>query len=131
MPLGPERIAHGAAAIDDPALCEELIARGIGLDLCPTSNYQAGVVPSIAEHPLARLHRAGVGVTLSTDDRTVSDLTLNEEFGRAVSIIGLTVRELWTINRHALDVAFAEEEALAPLRANFDDWAAGVAELGV
>jgi adenosine deaminase len=131
LPLGPERIAHGAAAIEDPALCEELIARGIGLDLCPTSNYQAGVVPSIAEHPLARLHRAGVGVTLSTDDRTVSDLTLTEEFGRAVSVIGLTTAELWAINRRALDVAFADEETLVPLRDQFDAWAAGVPELGV
>ncbi len=129
LAVSPERIAHGAAAIDDLALCDELIARGIGLDLAPTSNYQAGVVPSLAEHPLARLHRAGVPVTLSTDDTTVSDITLTEEFARAVSVIGLTLPELWAINRHALDVAFADEETLAPLRDRFDAWAAGVQEL--
>ena len=127
--LAPERIAHGAAAIDDPALCDELIARGISLDLAPTSNYQAGVVSSLAEHPLARLHRAGVPVTLSTDDTTVSDITLTEEFARALSVIGLTLPELWTINRHALDIAFADEGTLAPLRDRFDAWAAGVHEL--
>jgi adenosine deaminase len=129
LALAPERIAHGAAAIDDPALCDELIARGISLDLCPTSNFQAGVVPSLAEHPLARLHRAGVPVTLSTDDTTVSDITLTEEFARALSVIGLTLPELWAINRRALDVAFADEATLAPLRDRFDAWAAGVPEL--
>ena len=129
LALGPERIAHGPAAIDDPELCAELIARGISLDLCPTSNVQAGIVPSMAEHPLARLHRTGVPVTLSTDDTTVSDITLTEEFVRALTVIGLTLPELWTINRRALDVAFADEAALIPLRASFDAWATGVPQL--
>ncbi len=99
------------------------------LDLCPTSNWQAGIVPSLAEHPLARLDRVGVSVTLSTDDTTVSDITLSEEYLNAVETIGLTVPELWEIDRHALDVAFADEEDLAPLRASFAAWGEGVPEL--
>ena len=55
LELEPERIAHGPGAVDDPELCAELIARRVTLDLCPTSNWQAGIVPSLAEHPLARL----------------------------------------------------------------------------
>lgn len=129
LTVEPERIAHGPGAIDDPALCEELRARGIGLDLCPTSNWQAGIVPTVAAHPLARLHRAGVPVTLSTDDTTVSDITLSEEYVKAIESIGLTLPELWAIDRHGLDVAFADEATLAPLRSAFDAWAAGVPEL--
>ena len=125
----PERIAHGPLAIDDPALVAELIDRGVTLDLCPTSNVQAGIVPSLGRHPLARLARAGVSVTLSTDDRTVSDISLSEEYERAVEQIGLTLPELWAIDRRALDVAFADEATLAPLRAEFDAWAAGIPEL--
>jgi len=125
----PERIAHGPGAVDDPDLCRELTARGVTLDLCPTSNVQAGIVPSVAAHPLARLHRAGIPVTLSTDDATVSDVTLSEEYRRAVEEMGLTLRELWAIDRHALDVAFADETDLAPLRAAFDAWAGRVPEL--
>ena len=63
-------------------------------------------------------------VTLSTDDTTVSDITLSEEYRRAVEEIGLTLPELWAIDRRALDVAFADEATLAPLRAAFDAWAA-------
>lgn len=129
LTVEPERIAHGPVAIADPALCEELRARAIGLDLCPTSNWQAGIVPMIAAHPLARLHRAGVPVTLSTDDTTVSDITLSEEYIAAVETIGLTLPELWAIDRHALDVAFADDATLDPLRAAFDAWAAGIPEL--
>ena len=76
-------------------------------------------MPSLAVHPLARLHRAGVPVTLSTDDTTVSDLSLSDEYVRAVETIGLTMPELWAIDRLALEVAFADEAALASLRAAF------------
>jgi adenosine deaminase len=128
--MRPERIAHGPGAADDPALMSDLAARDVCLDLCPTSNYQAGIVPSIAEHPIGTLHRAGVPVTLSTDDTTVSDITLSEEYQRAVAKIGLTLPELWAIDREALEVAFADEATLAPIRERFDAWAAGIPELG-
>jgi adenosine deaminase len=129
LAVEPERIAHGPGTIDDPELCAELIARGVTLDLCPTSNWQAGIVPSIADHPLARLDRLGVPVTLNTDDTTVSDITLSEEYGNAVETIGLTLPELWAIDRRALDVAFADEATLAPLRTAFERWGASIPEL--
>jgi adenosine deaminase len=129
LALDPERIAHGPGTADDPSLVAELIDRRVTLDLCPTSNVQAGIVASVAAHPLARLHRAGVSVTLSTDDRTVSDVTLVEEYARAVAENGLTLAELWAIDRRALDVAFADEPTLARLRSEFDAWAAEVPEV--
>ncbi len=125
----PERVAHGSRTVDDPALGAELAARGIRLDLCPTSNWQAGTHPTLEDHPLARLYRAGVPVTLNTDDTTVSDISLSEEYINAVERIGLTLPELWAIDRGALDVAFADEAALVPLRAAFDAWAARIPEL--
>lgn len=129
LALRPERIAHGSVASESPELRAELRARGVTLDLCPTSNVQAGIYAAIAEHPLARLHRAGVSVTLSTDDMTVSEITLTEEYRRALASIGLTPAELWAIDRRALDVAFADEATLAPLRTAFDAWAAAHPEL--
>ncbi len=125
LALDPERIAHGSPAIEDDGLCQLLIERGVALDLCPTSNVQAGIVSSLEEHPLARLHRRGVPVTLSTDDLTVSDVTLTEEYARAVERIGLTPAEMWTIDRGALDRAFADDATLSRLRAEFDAWAIG------
>jgi adenosine deaminase len=127
--IDPERIAHGPGAIEDEGLCAELRARGIALDMAPTSNWQAGSVPSVAEHPLKPLYRMGVPVTLSTDDLTVSDLKLSEEYAAAHEQIGLTLPELWAIDRRALDVAFADEATLATLRSEFDAWAAGIPEL--
>ncbi|MBX3031795.1 MAG: adenosine deaminase [Chloroflexi bacterium] len=126
LDIEPTRIAHGAPAADDPALMAQLRTRGVTLDLCPTSNVQASIVGSLAAHPLARLHRAGVPVTLSTDDRTVSDLTLTREYEHAVEPIGLSPAELWAMDRHALEVAFLQhdEQLRADLLAGFDTFAA-------
>jgi len=128
--LDPERIAHGPLAIDDPDLVRELIARGVWLDLCPTSNAQASIVASIEGHPLRRLLHAGVSVTLSTDDLTVSDVTLSDEYVRAVERIGVTLPELWALDLAALEAAFCDEPTRDRLRAAFRAWGDGIPELG-
>ncbi len=129
LAVGPERIAHGPLAVEDPSLVAELVARGTWLDLCPTSNVQASIVPSVEAHPLRRLLHAGVRVTLNTDDRTVSDVTLTDEYVRAVERIGVTVPELWAMDLAALDAAFCEEATRARLRSEFLAWAAGIPEV--
>ncbi|HVM30835.1 MAG TPA: adenosine deaminase [Candidatus Limnocylindrales bacterium] len=125
LSVEPSRIAHGAPAADDPVLMGELRARGVTLDLCPTSNVQAAIVSTLADHPLPYLLRSGVPVTLSTDDRTVSDLTLVREYERAHAVLGVTVPELWRMNLHALRVAFLhqEERARAGLMAELEAFA--------
>jgi adenosine deaminase len=125
LAVAPSRIAHGAPASDDPALMAELRARHITLDLCPTSNVQAGIVADLAFHPLARLYRHMVPLTLSTDDRTVADLTLPREYARVHALLGLTVAELWSINRHGLEAAFLhyDEELRMDLLGEFDAFA--------
>lgn len=126
LELDPARIAHGAVAAYDPALVGELIERGVTLDVCPTSNVQAAIVPSLAAHPLPLLLRAGVPVTLSTDDRTVSGLTLTTEWQRARDVLGLTLPELWRMNLHALRVAFLQHDEILRSRliSDFEAFAA-------
>jgi adenosine deaminase len=127
LEVGPLRIAHGPRAAEDSMLMDELMARNVTLDLCPTSNVQAAIYPTFADHPLPILARAGVPLTLSTDDRTVSDLTLPKEYTKVHEILRVSVSELWAMNIHALRVAFLHfDEALrAGLIAEFERFAAG------
>jgi adenosine deaminase len=131
LQLDPARIAHGASAATDSRLQAELVAGDVTLDLCPTSNVQAGIYPHLSDHPLPRLVRSGVKVTLSTDDRTVSDLTLPAEYARVRRELGLTPRELWRLNRQALLSAFLQHDE--PLRRRlldeFDAFAAAEPDL--
>ena len=104
-------------------------AAGTWLDLCPTSNVQARIVPTLEDHPLLRLKRAGVRVTLNTDDLTVSDISLSDEYERAVLRIGASIPELWALDLAALDAAFCDDATRERLRAEFLAWGAGIPEL--
>lgn len=117
LEFGISRVAHGAPAIEDDRLLDELRARSVTLDLCPTSNVQAGIVPDLEAHPIARLHRAGVSVTLSTDDRTVSHTTLSGEMADVALATGLTADELAEIAINGFRRGFSSPLDLAERRA--------------
>ncbi len=129
LAAGIRRIAHGVTAADDPDVMELLRARDVTLDLCPTSNVQAGIVADLASHPLAALHRAGVSVTLSTDDRTVSGTTLTDEMARTAGALLLTRTELAAIAVNGFRRAFGPRVVLEPMtRAAEAAWSAWAAE---
>jgi aminodeoxyfutalosine deaminase len=86
--LGADRIRHGIRAVEDPALVEELAARGIVCDVTPISNVRTRAVPSLAEHPLPRLIEAGVLCSISTDDPAMFDTDLGREY-EAVRAMGV------------------------------------------
>jgi adenosine deaminase len=115
LDFGVRRVAHGVSAAADGALIDLLRARDITLDLCATSNVQAGIVASVADHPLAALHRAGISVTLSTDDRTVTGVTLTEEMARVTGAQRLSDDELMAIALNGFRRGFAPAERLRPL----------------
>lgn len=122
LEVGPARIAHGAVAADDASLCDELIARGVVLDLCPSSNVQAAIVPGYGDFPILALQRRGVRVTLNTDDLVVSDLTLSEEYTRVRRRLGATVTELLALARTGYESAFLGEGERRRLLEGFDAW---------
>lgn len=126
LEVDPWRIAHGAPAVDDPELMRELTERDVTLDICPTSNLQIGVGSDDPDAPLPRLLRAGVPVTINTDDRTVSELTLVRELVFAVEQLGLTSNEVARAMRRAYAVAFLhhDEELRAELQHGLDAWLA-------
>ncbi len=78
--LDPVRIGHGVQAIDDPALCDLLAERGIVLEVCPGSNVFLGVYPTLKAHPIERLRKRGVKVTVSTDDPPFFHTTMTREY---------------------------------------------------
>jgi len=105
------RIGHGVRSSEDPKLLEELVRRGIALEVCPGSNLALGLYPNRAAHPLHRLIEAGVRVTLSSDDPPFFHTTLGTEYDNA----GLDAAALRKITRTAIEVSFAEESLKAKL----------------
>jgi len=79
----------------------------VALDMCPRSNVQTRAVASLAVHPIDRLLRRGVTVTVSTDGRTTSDTTLSREFDRLSGAFGWRLAEFLACQRNAARAAFA------------------------
>ncbi|MFO6452113.1 MULTISPECIES: adenosine deaminase [unclassified Aeromicrobium] len=114
--LGAERIGHGIAAAQDPALMERLVAEGVALEVCPTSNVRTRSVPSLAEHPLPVLVEAGVTVTINSDDPPMFGTTLNDEYAVAADLLGLDEEGLRALATAAVDASFASDSMKAHLR---------------
>ena len=117
--LGAVRIGHGVRCLEDPALVEELRARQIPLEVCPTSNVCLGVAPSMAEHPLPRLLAAGLYVTLNSDDPSMFNTTLNGEYLAAVSTFQLNVDDLERLALNAVRAALLPAADRTALEAEF------------
>jgi len=129
LDFGVTRIAHGVTTGGEPELITLVRERDVTLDLCPTSNVQAGIVAELAVHPLAALHRAGVSVSLSTDDRTVSNTSLTEEMARTAVALGLSAAELAAIAINAFRRAFGPRSVVDPMMSAAERaWSGWVAE---
>ena len=110
LELPVSRISHGVRAIEDPALVDELAARGIVLECCPTSNVVLGVYPSYEAHPLPALRDAGVKVTLGSDDPPYFGATIDGEYEVCADRMGFGDDVLLEITRTAIAAAFCDED---------------------
>ena len=115
LDLPVSRISHGVRAIEDPALVEEIAAREIVLEVCPTSNVATGVFASYEEHPLRTLYEAGVKLTLGSDDPPYFGCSIGGEYAVAQERFGFEEGELRTITRTAVQGSFADDAAKAAL----------------
>ncbi len=104
--LRPQRIAHGIAAAQSPALLARLAEEKITLDVCLTSNLRTGAVARLGEHPLPQLLHAGVPVSLGTDDPGMFGTDLTREYMLVVEELGLTTGALQTLADNSLKAAF-------------------------
>jgi len=108
--LNARRIGHGIHAIEDSAVIQLIRQRNVTLEVCPTSNLQTGVMPNFGHHPLRDLYQLRVPVTVNTDDPSVSDTTLTDEYLVTVKGMGLGLRDLRTFNRNAIRASFLPVE---------------------
>ncbi|MBQ4546042.1 MAG: adenosine deaminase [Oscillospiraceae bacterium] len=110
LEYGTKRLGHGVRSLEDPALIEKIVAEGITLELCPTSNLHTCMFPCIEEYPLRKLMEAGVRITINTDNMTVSNVTLGSEFRKLIAAFALTDEEIKDIARNSVRASFASEE---------------------
>jgi adenosine deaminase len=84
--------------------------RGIPLELCPSSNLQTGAISAwgedILDHPFDMLYELGFNVTVNTDNRLMSGVTLTDEFELLVEAFDYDLDDLLEITLNAAEAAF-------------------------
>jgi adenosine deaminase len=113
--LGAERIGHGVRIEESSEVEQTVKETGVTLEMCPLSNVQTRAATSLASHPIDRLLRRGLRVTVSTDARTVSPTTVSAEFDRLASTFGWSEPEFWRCQRYAVEAAFVSQQMRAEL----------------
>src|SRR5207245_11160712 len=123
---GAHRIGHGVRLVEDMAISEGRVVKlgplaayvrdkRIPLELCPSSNVDTGAVPTLAEHPIRHFLSQSFRVTVNTDNRLMSNVTLSEELQRLSRAFGLTLAEVQRLSLNALKSAvggYAERVAV-------------------
>jgi adenosine deaminase len=117
LDLGAERLGHGVRIVDDievdgdgrarlGRLAAYVRDRRIPLELCPTSNVHTGLAASIADHPVDLLRRLRFRVTVNTDNRLMSGVTLSSEFAALDAAFGIGLGEMEWLTLNAIKSAF-------------------------
>lgn len=119
---GAHRIGHGIRILDDPDLLAEVRARGIALEVCPSSNVALRLVPSVAAHPLPRLREAGLVVTVNTDIPAVTGRWLAQEYALVRDAFGYADPVLAELARAAVDASFAPAALRGDLHRGITAW---------
>jgi adenosine deaminase len=108
--LKVERIGHGVHAINDLALVDKLVENEITLEVCPGSNVNLEVYPSLADHPIEKLRQRGVKVTVSTDDPPFFHTTMRDEYINLARTFRWDEDVFAELNDTAARAAFCDED---------------------
>lgn len=117
--LGAERIGHGVRSIEDPELVRHLAQQRIPLEVCPGSNICLGIYSGYAAHPLPLLYRAGVPLSVNSDDPPLFNITLNDDIERLHSAFHLELAEIDEIILNGVRHSFLPQERKARMEAEF------------
>ncbi|MEE1650707.1 adenosine deaminase [Brachybacterium sp. J144] len=129
LDCGAERIGHGVRIAEDlggddagaeaggaGAVAARVLAHGICLEVCPSSNLQTGIAATIAEHPVPRLDAAGFRLAVSSDNRLMSRTSTSRELTLVAEACDWSVHDLERVTLTALDAGFAPAAAREALR---------------
>lgn len=118
--FGAKRIGHGIRCIESDETINLIKQKNIVLEICPTSNVQTNVVSEFKNHPIKYLYDNNVLVTINTDNRRVSNITLTEEYEKLIKTFGFTYEDIKKMNMWAIQNSFlsSKEKELLELEYN-------------
>ncbi len=107
--LGATRIGHGVKAIENNSTIEHIKQNNITLEICPISNLNTKIYNDISSHPIKKLYDENINITISTDNRTVSNTTLNDTYQILRDTFHFTKEDFIKMNQNAINASFINE----------------------
>jgi adenosine deaminase len=120
--LGADRLGHGVRSVEDPALLDEIVRRGVAMEVCPTSNVSLGVFSDLSSVPLPTLLEAGATVALGADDPLLFGSRLHGQYAAVRAAHDLDDAALAGLARMSVDASCAPDWLKAELRTGIDSW---------
>lgn len=114
--LHAQRIGHGVRSYEDTELMDYLKSRDIHLEVCPTSNVKTGIYPELARHNIDKIFRKGISLSVNTDGRSLSNVSLQDEYQSLNKYFNWQIEEFKKTNLYAIDAAFADEKTKVKIR---------------
>lgn len=112
----PSRLGHGVRSIEDPSLVQHLVRHKIHLEVCPTSNVQTNICEDVCSHPIDQLYDAGIELSVNTDGRTISNISLTQEYMQLHRCFHWDANKFKQCNLFAIDAAFTTDEVKREIR---------------
>src|SRR5699024_4857681 len=106
---------------EDPALLEQVVEAGIGLEICPASNASLGVVEQPGDVPLRQLVAAGARIGLGADDPLLFGSRLVDQYATARAI-GFADADLAALAASSIRLSGAPEQVQERLLRGVQDW---------
>ena len=122
--LNPGRLGHGVRAAEDPRLLDEIVERGIALEVCPVSNVALGVYSDLTSVPLPQLLDAGATVALGADDPLLFGSRLGAQYATMRAAHELSDETLAELARMSFRASRAPSDVVGRGLAGIDAWLA-------
>lgn len=114
--IKPARIGHGVRSLESESLEQRLLSEGIHLEVCPSSNVRTSVFDTMQDHNIDRIYNKGISMSVNTDGRTLSDVTLTDEYESLHSFFDWGLQHFKKCNLEAVEHAFTSNEVKEKLR---------------
>lgn len=121
--LGVERIGHGVRAYEDLRLLSLLKERQIPLEMCVVSNVRTGVCKSFETHPVKQYFQDGLMVTVNSDDPTMFNTSITQEYLVLAQNLGFSINDLNQLSMNGITASFMPDENKESMKSQFEkEW---------
>lgn len=107
--FGTKRIGHGVRIMEDNSMIKYAKEHNITFEVCPTSNIDTKIFKEYKDHAIKKMYDNNLNITINTDNRTVSNITLTEEYEKLINTFNFNLEDLKIMNINAINASFINE----------------------